>query len=92
MHLFSGGLRANRNPAWIKQALEEAARERQAREQQEQKKKAGGGFGLQCDESVMRPGAAPCRRGRASRARDRGRWTHSRRDPLGGPDPIQGGS
>lgn len=46
MHMFSGGLRANRNPVWIRQALEEAARERAAREQAEQKKKAAGGMGM----------------------------------------------
>lgn len=45
-HMFSGGLKANRNPAWVRQAMEEAARERQAREQSEQKKKGGGSMGM----------------------------------------------
>lgn len=45
-HMFKGGLfGARRNPAWVAQALEEAAREKQARQQAEQKKK-GGGVGM----------------------------------------------
>ena len=46
-HMFKGGLfGARRNPAWIAQAMEEAAREKQARRQAEQKKKSGGGMGM----------------------------------------------